>query len=163
MASCYGCAKQIRPRQAVNHHHVIYRSKGGTITEPMHQKCHVKLHSTRDDFKGWGRVGGQKSALDNHWSFYLRNVKDNPAYDSIRAAYIRKYSKGGLPPVINLTERDLTNEGWKVKPENLTLADTRLHIQIARAVKRVVVRIGDFEILLKGRGRKVTLLPLAKN
>jgi hypothetical protein len=40
-------------------------------------------------FSAWGRL----SALDCHWAFYLRGVKDNPAYEPARQFYLMFYAK----------------------------------------------------------------------
>jgi hypothetical protein len=47
---CLLCLQPIARGDMVNQHHVIYRSQGGTETEPMHKACHVALHSSRNDF-----------------------------------------------------------------------------------------------------------------
>jgi hypothetical protein len=82
--TCALCSQPIATGDVVNQHHVIYRSNGGTETEPIHKACHVALHSLRNDFCEWGRHGGQVSALSRQWAFNLRNVRTDPAYDLVR-------------------------------------------------------------------------------
>jgi hypothetical protein len=43
---CFFCLLPILTGQTVNHHHVTYKSWGGTQTAPAHQHCHVNHHST---------------------------------------------------------------------------------------------------------------------
>jgi hypothetical protein len=51
------------------------------------------LHSSRNDFREWGKQGGQISALDKHWAFTLNNVKSDPLYDQARAYYLAHYAQ----------------------------------------------------------------------
>ncbi len=74
----------IRGDDVVNLHHPLPRSGGGTFTQPTHRDCHVSHHSTNGDFASWGREGGLQSALTRRWAFNLRNVKDDPLYDTAR-------------------------------------------------------------------------------
>jgi hypothetical protein len=83
--TCHVCAQPINQGDVVNHHHVVYRSNGGTETQPTHKACHVALHSSRNDFRVWGRRGGQISALSKQWSFNLLNVRNHPAHEINRA------------------------------------------------------------------------------
>jgi hypothetical protein len=92
---CYFCALPILAGQTVNDHHIVYRSRGGTETAPAHQHCHVNHHSTSGDFKSWGRIGGQITAITRRWSFNLRNVRNHPAYEMDRAYYLALYSQPG--------------------------------------------------------------------
>jgi hypothetical protein len=78
--TCALCSQPIAPGD-VNRHHPAYRSQGGTETEPAHKRCHVELHRSRGDFKAWGRIGGQLSALNRRWSFNLLNVRTSAAHD----------------------------------------------------------------------------------
>jgi hypothetical protein len=89
--TCYFCTMPIAPGD-VNLHHPVYRSRGGTHVEPSHRACHVAHHSDRGEFKAWGRIGGQITALTRRWSFNLRGVKDHPAYDFDRAYYVAHYA-----------------------------------------------------------------------
>src|SRR5438128_1322506 len=50
---CYFCNLEIRPDQAINLHHPIYRSNGGTHVEPAHEQCHVEYHSRQGDYRIW--------------------------------------------------------------------------------------------------------------
>jgi hypothetical protein len=76
-------------------HHPVYRSNGGTDTEPMHKACHVALHSNREDFARWGRIGGQKAALTLRWAFNLRHVRTHPDYAEHRHYYLMTYANAG--------------------------------------------------------------------
>jgi hypothetical protein len=91
-AACYFCEQAIQPGDAVNLHHPVYKSNGGTHVEPSHERCHVAHHSDQGDFKAWGRIGGQISALTRRWAFNLRGVKDHPAYDFDRNYYFAFYA-----------------------------------------------------------------------
>lgn len=61
--TCYLCTQPINPGDAVNQHHVVYRSQGGTETQPAHKACHVALHSSRNDFRAWGQAVSQNLAM----------------------------------------------------------------------------------------------------
>ncbi|MCI0490793.1 MAG: hypothetical protein L0229_29725 [Blastocatellia bacterium] len=91
--TCAMCAQEIGPDELNLHHGPVYRSEGGTVTEPVHRSCHVRFHSVKDDFRAWGRIGGQISALSKRWSFNLRNVKDDPLYEQARAFHLTYYSE----------------------------------------------------------------------
>ena len=93
--TCLFCSQPIATGDVVNQHHVIYRSQGGTETAPMHQACHVALHSSRNDFARWGKQGGQKAALSMRWAFNLRHVRTHPAYDTHRQFYLMNYAQAG--------------------------------------------------------------------
>ena len=86
---CYFCNLAIKPEQAINLHHPVYRSNGGTHVEPAHETCHVEYHSRQGDFKRWGR----QSAQTRRWAFNLKRVKDDPAYDFDRAYYLMFYAR----------------------------------------------------------------------
>jgi hypothetical protein len=90
--TCYFCRGEINQGDVVNNHHVTYKSQGGTETEPAHERCHRSFHSDRGEFKAWGRIGGQITALTRRWSFNLRGVKDHPAYDFDRSFYLAHYA-----------------------------------------------------------------------
>ena len=91
--NCSICTEPIAPGQSVNQHHTTYKSRGGTDTAPTHRDCHVKLHSSLGDFREWGKIGGQISALDKHWAFTLKNVKTNPLYEQARAYHCAYYAR----------------------------------------------------------------------
>jgi hypothetical protein len=82
---CAICALPINQGDVMNQHHVVYQSQGGTETQPTHKACHVALHSSRNDFKVWGRRGGQISALSRQWAHNLRNVREHKAHEINRA------------------------------------------------------------------------------
>jgi hypothetical protein len=90
---CGLCTLPIGKSERVNWHHPKPRSEGGTSTVAVHQECHVEHHSTTgadglSDFQRWGKL----SAIDCHWAFYLKGVKDNPLYDQARSFYQMYYS-----------------------------------------------------------------------
>ena len=89
--TCYFCSEAIQPGD-VNLRHPVYRSRGGTHVEPSHRACHVAHHSDQGDFKSWGRIGGQITALTRRWSFNLKNVRNHPAYDFDRSFYLAHYA-----------------------------------------------------------------------
>jgi hypothetical protein len=91
--TCAICFDPIIPGQRVNEHHEVYKCRGGKTTTPVHKDCHVKLHGTRGDFREFGRIGGQISALDKHWAFTLKGVKDSPLYEQARAFNRAMYAK----------------------------------------------------------------------
>lgn len=84
--TCYFCNQPLDAQaDAINwHHHEGFKSQGGTRTAPTHEHCHVEYHSTQGHFREWGKIGGQLSALDKHWAFHLKGVKDHPLYDQAR-------------------------------------------------------------------------------
>jgi hypothetical protein len=86
--NCGLCNTSIKDGEAVNLHHPIYRSNGGTETIPTHERCHRELHNKRGDFRRWGKL----SSLTRAWAFNLRNVKDHPAFDFDRAYYLALYA-----------------------------------------------------------------------
>jgi hypothetical protein len=92
MSQCFFCSLPILTGEPVNHHHVIYRSRGGTETAPAHRGCHVAHHSNSNDFREWGRIGGQITAITRRWSFNLKNVRDNPAFELDRQYYLALYA-----------------------------------------------------------------------
>jgi hypothetical protein len=75
---CYICTLPIGKYDLVNHHHVIYKSRGGRETRPTHKACHVRLHSSRNDYREWGRRGGLETAARGWWIFNLKRGP-NPA------------------------------------------------------------------------------------
>jgi hypothetical protein len=93
--TCYLCNLPIDPHSAINLHHPEYKSNGGTETEPTHQQCHVRFHSTNGDFKRWGSEGGKIAAQTKRWAFNLLNVRDNPAYQDSRDFYLMNYAYAG--------------------------------------------------------------------
>jgi hypothetical protein len=81
--TCYFCNQPLE-LSPINWHHPQYKSRGGIETYPAHESCHRQFHKQNGDFKEWGRIGGQISALDKHWAFTLKNVKDDPLYNQAR-------------------------------------------------------------------------------
>ena len=51
---CYLCQKPITAQDDVEHHHPIYKSRGGKHTSPTHKRCHRNHHTKQGDFKAWG-------------------------------------------------------------------------------------------------------------
>jgi len=90
--TCLFCQVAIEPDD-VNMHHPVYRSKGGRDTRPSHKACHRSFHSSQGDFREWGKLGGQITAITRLWAFNLRGVKDHPAYDFDRAYYVAYYAR----------------------------------------------------------------------
>jgi hypothetical protein len=76
--TCYLCALPIGPYDLMNNHHVIYKSRGGKQTAPTHKACHVRLHSSRNDFREWGRRGGLETAARGWWIFNLKRGPNPP-------------------------------------------------------------------------------------
>jgi hypothetical protein len=93
--TCALCSQPIAMGDALNMHHPIYRSNGGTDTQPTHKACHVALHSLRNDFAEWGRIGGKISAASKRWAFNLKNVRTHPAYEGHRLSYLMTYAQAG--------------------------------------------------------------------
>jgi hypothetical protein len=92
---CFLCKGAINQGDEVDYHHPVetgYRSKGGTHVEPTHKACHVSYHSNKGDFRSWGRIGGQLSAITRAWAFNLKHVRNNPAYDFDRSYYLAYYA-----------------------------------------------------------------------
>jgi hypothetical protein len=89
---CFICTLPISRFDVVNNHHVTYKSQGGTETRPTHRECHVRLHSSRNDFREWGRIGGLISALSRQWAFNLKNVRNDPAHEINRDFYRAMYA-----------------------------------------------------------------------
>jgi len=87
--TCALCKGAIKPGDEINLHHPVYRSEGGTETQPTHKTCHVAFHSLKGDFRAWGRL----SALTRRWAFNLKHVKDNPAYEFDRQYYLMLYAE----------------------------------------------------------------------
>jgi hypothetical protein len=85
---CYFCKSEIRQDQAINLHHTVYRSNGGTHVEPAHERCHVEYHSRQGDYRIWGL----RSAETRRWAFNLKGVKDHPAYEFDRQYYLMLYA-----------------------------------------------------------------------
>jgi sterol desaturase/sphingolipid hydroxylase (fatty acid hydroxylase superfamily) len=90
---CYLCKQAITTNQQIEHHHPIYKSRGGTETAPTHKACHRKHHSEQGDFKVWGRIGGSLTAITRAWAFNLKGIKDNPAFDTERKFYLSFYAR----------------------------------------------------------------------
>jgi hypothetical protein len=89
--ACYFCEQPVQPGD-VNMHHPVYRSQGGMHVETSHVACHRAFHCDQGDFRAWGRIGGEITALTRRWSFNLRGVKDHPAYDFDRSYYLAHYA-----------------------------------------------------------------------
>ncbi|HEX5733366.1 MAG TPA: hypothetical protein VF131_11080 [Blastocatellia bacterium] len=85
---CYLCQKPITAQDEVEHHHPIYKSRGGKQTAPCHKSCHRNHHRTSGDFRDWGKA----SAMTRAWAFNLLNVRNHPAYDFDRAYYLMNYA-----------------------------------------------------------------------
>ena len=85
---CFLCNQPITARQAVELHHPVYKSRGGTTVALTHKACHHAHHSQQGDFREWGRM----SALTRAWAFNLVNVRNHPAYDFDRAYYLMTYA-----------------------------------------------------------------------
>jgi hypothetical protein len=90
--TCYFCTEPIAPGD-VNMHHPVYRSQGGTHTEPAHGSCHRAFHSNQNDYREFGRRGGEQSALTRRWSLNLLNVKTDPRHDINRSFYRAMYAR----------------------------------------------------------------------
>ena len=90
--TCHICTQPIKAGDEVNLHHPVYRSNGGTETRPTHKACHVALHSSRNDFRVWGQVGGRISALSRRWALNLKNVRNDPAHEINRQFYRAMYA-----------------------------------------------------------------------
>jgi hypothetical protein len=90
--TCAICFELITPGQPINEHHEVYKCRGGKTTTTVHKNCHIKLHSTRGDFREFGRIGGQISALSRQWAFNLKNVRNDPAHEINRAFYRAMYA-----------------------------------------------------------------------
>ena len=90
--TCYLCSHAIQPGEDVNLHHPVYRSHGGTQTEPTHKDCHVAHHSDQGDFREWGRQGGIITAATRVWAFNLKGVRNHPAHDINRQFYTAFYT-----------------------------------------------------------------------
>jgi len=85
---CYFCNTEITQDQPVNLHHPTYKSNGGKLVEPAHERCHVEFHSRQGDFSEWGKL----SAQTRRWAFNLKNVRTHPAYEFDRAYYLMLYA-----------------------------------------------------------------------
>jgi hypothetical protein len=93
MSQCFFCSLPILTGQTVNHHHIVYKSRGGRDTAPAHQSCHRAHHSDQGDFKAWGREGGKLTAATRVWAFNLKNVRSNPAFEMDRQYYRALYAR----------------------------------------------------------------------
>jgi hypothetical protein len=93
------CGFCFRPiEDGLNIHHIKPRSEGGSDDDgnliPAHIECHKLHHSAPNggdglsDFQRWGKL----SALDCHWAFFLKGVKNNPLYEPARQFYKLYYS-----------------------------------------------------------------------
>jgi hypothetical protein len=64
----------------IDKHHVVYVSQGGAegdVVEMCHL-CHVQLHSDRNDFREWGRIGGKKTqATKPNWQRNLKQYREH--------------------------------------------------------------------------------------
>lgn len=89
--TCLLCLNEISPRQKVEFHHPIYKSRGGKKTAPCHRKCHRKHHSQSGDFRAWGIKG----AASKRWAFHLKNVRNHSAYDDARWHYLMNHADAG--------------------------------------------------------------------
>jgi cyclopropane fatty-acyl-phospholipid synthase-like methyltransferase len=89
---CFLCSQAIKPGDETNSHHPVYKSDGGLKTEPTHKRCHILFHSKRGDFREWGKIGGQISALSKQWAFNLKNVRQDAAHEINRAFYRMYYA-----------------------------------------------------------------------
>ncbi len=89
---CALCSGAIKPGDEVNLHHPVYRSAGGRETEPTHRDCHIAFHSQQGDFRYFGRIGGQISALSKQWAFNLKHVRTDPLYDAARQFNVAFYA-----------------------------------------------------------------------
>jgi hypothetical protein len=86
---CALCTGKIRKNDKINLHHTpTLRSHGGETVVEVHETCHRNHHKSNGDFAAFGRL----SALDRHWAFYLKHVKDDPAHDVNREFYRLFYS-----------------------------------------------------------------------
>jgi hypothetical protein len=86
--TCVVCNKSICDGDVTNEHHPTYRSNGGngTPTETLHRDCHLAIHA--EDFKAWGRIGGQITATTTKvWLVNLLNVRTSKAYHLEREYY----------------------------------------------------------------------------
>ena len=88
LLTCYFCNRVIKPDEPINLHHTIYKSRGGTETQPAHESCHVEYHRTEGDFVAWGKL----SALTRAWAWNLKHVRSHPAYEFDRQYYAALYS-----------------------------------------------------------------------
>src|SRR5436853_2282360 len=87
---CALCTRRIRKSEKTNLRHTpTLRSHGGEAVIEVHETCHRNHHKSNGDFAAWGRL----SALDCHWAFTLRGVKDNLAYEPAREFYRLYYSQ----------------------------------------------------------------------
>ena len=86
--NCFLCSQPITAQDEVEHHHPIYKSRGGRQTAPTHKRCHRAHHSKQGDFRAWGKM----SAVTRAWAFNLANVRNHPAYDFDRAYYLMNYA-----------------------------------------------------------------------
>lgn len=86
---CALCTRRIRNNDKTNLHHTpTLKSYGGQTVVEVHEACHRNHHKSNGDFAAFGRL----SAIDCHWAFYLRGVKDHPAYETARDFYRLYYS-----------------------------------------------------------------------
>lgn len=90
--TCHFCREAIKPRQKVEYHHPVYKSRSGKKVAPTHKRCHRFHHSKQGDFKAWGK----KAASKKRWAFYLLNVRNHPAYEEHRWSYLMNYGNAGL-------------------------------------------------------------------
>lgn len=66
--------------QANHIHHEKYVSNGGTNEvvnlTAMCSTHHIQLHSTRGDFREWGKKGGKASAATGQWRKNLKQYRN---------------------------------------------------------------------------------------
>ena len=94
---CGFCYQPIKDN--LNMHHVQPRSEGGADHDsnliPAHAECHRRHHSTQNgadglsDFQRWGKL----SSLTCAWAFYLKNVRNHPAYEPARQFHLMFYAE----------------------------------------------------------------------
>jgi hypothetical protein len=71
---CFLCSQTLNSLDEIEYHHPTYKSNGGVEAFPTHKSCHRNHHSSKGDFKEWGKL----SALTRAWSFNLLNVRTHP-------------------------------------------------------------------------------------
>lgn len=64
---------------ATDLHHIVEVCKGGTNAhsnlKPFCKKHHIQHHSTKGDFREWGRKGGKASAATGAWKKNLKQYR----------------------------------------------------------------------------------------
>jgi hypothetical protein len=77
-AICATCGR----RGPVEGHHIKYQCEYGPECPviDMCNRCHVALHSTRQDFAAWGRLGGIKTQSTRpNWMVNLKQYQHKEA------------------------------------------------------------------------------------